>query len=118
MDTSFQVLSPSLQPPFTCALVTGGGGGIGKALSSYLISKGIKVIIAGRIESNLQTTAHEIGAADYYILDTGNTASIPAFILRVMTVHPERDCLINNAGVQRPLEIFKTPTSDFLQKAD
>ncbi|KAL2798461.1 hypothetical protein BJX66DRAFT_334163 [Aspergillus keveii] len=73
--------------PFTCALVTGGGGGIGRALSSYLISK-------------------------------GNTASIPAFVSRVTTEHPELDCLINNAGVQRPLEIFKTPTPEFLQKAD
>ncbi|KAL3443088.1 hypothetical protein BJX65DRAFT_211413 [Aspergillus insuetus] len=104
--------------PFTCALVTGGGGGIGRALSSYLISKGIKVIIAGRTESNLQTTSHEIGATDYYVLDTGNTASIPAFVSRVTTEHPELDCLINNAGVQRPLEIFKTPTPEFLRKAD
>ncbi|KAL4867025.1 hypothetical protein BDV12DRAFT_128097 [Aspergillus spectabilis] len=104
--------------PFTCALVTGGGGGIGKALSSYLISKGVKVLIAGRTESNLKATAQEIGAADYYLLDTGNTPAFPGFVSRVTTEHPELDCLINNAGVQRPLEVFKTPATEFLQKAD
>tara|TARA_R110002003_G_scaffold197_5_gene15365 strand:- start:4452 stop:4592 length:141 start_codon:yes stop_codon:yes gene_type:complete len=39
---------------FKTALVTGGGGGIGKALSQQLIKDGKKVIIAGRTESNLQ----------------------------------------------------------------
>ncbi|KAL4779736.1 hypothetical protein BJX76DRAFT_68979 [Aspergillus varians] len=109
---------PTSDLPFTCALVTGGGGGIGKALSSYLISKGIKVLIAGRTEATLQSTAREIGAADYYVLDTGNTGTIPEFFSRVTSEHPELDCLINNAGVQRPLEIHKTPAQEFLQKAD
>ncbi|KAL3470024.1 putative short-chain dehydrogenases/reductase [Aspergillus californicus] len=104
--------------PFTCALVTGGAGGIGKALSSYLVSKGIKVLIAGRTESKLQSTAREIGAADYYVLDTGNTACIPDFVARLITEHPEIDCLINNAGVQRPLEATKIPPTELLQKAD
>ncbi|KAL4881975.1 hypothetical protein BJY04DRAFT_187778 [Aspergillus karnatakaensis] len=109
---------PESKLPFTCALVTGGGGGIGKALSSYLISKGVKVLIAGRTESNLKATAKEIGAADYYLLDTGVTSAFPEFVSRVTKEHPELDCLINNAGVQRPLEVFKTPTTEFLQKAD
>lgn len=104
--------------PFTCALVTGGGGGIGKAFSAYLVSKGVKVLIAGRTESKLQSAAREIGAAKYYVLDTGNTSSIPDFISRVTSDHPELDCLMNNAGVQRPLEAFKTPKEEYLQKAD
>ncbi|KAI1759372.1 NAD(P)-binding protein [Hypoxylon sp. FL1150] len=103
---------------FKCALVTGGGGGIGKALSEYLISKGKKVIIAGRTESNLQKTAKEIGAAGYYVLDTGAISDIPAFISRIIKDHPELDCLVNNAGVQRPLQVQKQTPEDFLSKAD
>ncbi|OTB06404.1 hypothetical protein M426DRAFT_55203 [Hypoxylon sp. CI-4A] len=105
---------------FKCALVTGGGGGIGKALSEYFISKGKKVIIAGRTESKLQTTAKEIGAAGYYILDTGSIADIPAFIERITKDHPELDCLVNNAGVQRPFQfqVLKQTPEDFLSKAD
>lgn len=101
---------------FSCALVTGGGGGIGKAISQYFIAKGKKVIIAGRTESKLQDTAQKIGAAAYYVLDTGKVADIATFIESVTKEHPELDCLINNAGVQRPLKILDD--QDFLTKAD
>lgn len=101
---------------FTCALVTGGGGGIGKAISQYFISKGKNVIIAGRTESKLRETAQEIGAAAYYVLDTGKVADIPPFLEKITKEHPELDCLVNNAGVQRPLKILDD--QDFLTKAD
>lgn len=103
---------------FSCALVTGGGGGIGKAFSEYLIKKGKKVIIAGRTESNLASTAKEIGATAYYVLDTSATSTFPSFIQKITTEHPEVDCLINNAGVQRPLQVLKNNATDFLEKAD
>ncbi|PHH91483.1 hypothetical protein CDD83_266 [Cordyceps sp. RAO-2017] len=101
---------------FACAVITGGGGGIGKAMAQYFISKGKKVLIAGRTESNLQTTAREIGASGYYVLDTGKTSDIPSFVGKITAEHPDLDCLVNNAGVQRPLDIVKE--SEFLSKAD
>lgn len=101
---------------FQCAVITGGGGGIGKAIAQYFISKGKTVLLAGRTESNLQSAAKEIGAAGYYVLDVGKTADIPAFVERITTDHPELDCLVNNAGVQRPLQILKD--KDFVAKAD
>ncbi|KAI1844878.1 hypothetical protein JX265_009465 [Neoarthrinium moseri] len=111
-------MAPSENMDFKCALVTGGGGGIGKAMSQYFISQGKKVIIAGRTESKLQQTAKEIGAAGYYVLDTGAVSAIPECIQNIVKEHPELDCLVNNAGVQRPLEVLKQDPSDFLQKAD
>ncbi|TVY94312.1 putative oxidoreductase [Lachnellula willkommii] len=100
---------------FNCAIITGGGGGIGKALAEYLISINKKVIIVGRTEKNLAQTAKELGhGTPYYVLDTGDIPSIPSFIKKVLSEHPEVDCLINNAGVQRPLDV-----KDFeLEKAD
>ncbi|KAJ1325839.1 oxidoreductase-like protein [Microdochium nivale] len=103
---------------FKCALVTGGAGGIGRALSEYFISKGVKVILVGRTESNLASTAKDIGAAAYYVLDTGSTKDIPAFVARVIKEHPELDCLVNNAGIQRPLDATKDEAEDFLSRAD
>lgn len=50
----------------------------------------------------------------YYVLDTGVVSSIPSFVQTLTQAHPDLDCLINNAGVQRPLSI---PTLD-LTKAD
>lgn len=104
--------------PFSCALVTGGGGGLGKAIAAYLLGKGIKVIIAGRTESNLRETAQGIGATDYYVLDTGAIAEIPSFIAALTTKYPELDCLVNNAGVQRPLQALNDDPHEFLVKAD
>lgn len=103
---------------FNCALVTGGAGGIGKAIAQYFLSQGKKVIICGRTESKLQGTSQELGGIPYYVLDTGVTTSIPAFIQTLLSEHPEVDCLVNNAGVQRPLSYIDMPAEEFLEKAD
>ncbi|THX89418.1 short-chain dehydrogenase [Aureobasidium pullulans] len=102
---------------FQCALVTGGAGGIGRAIAEYFISEGKKVIICGRTESKLQSTCKEIGA-DYYVLDTGDIKAIPGFIKKITQEHPELDCLVNNAGVQRPLNVNDMSAEEFLEKAD
>ncbi|KAJ4363011.1 hypothetical protein N0V83_010129 [Neocucurbitaria cava] len=103
---------------FKTALVTGGGGGIGKGLARQLIKDGKKVIIAGRTESKLQESAKEIGAAAYYVLDTGDIKNIPGFVKKLIQEHPDVDCLVNNAGVQRPLDVNEMDPDEFLDKAD
>lgn len=47
---------------FNCAIVTGGAGGIGRAIAEYLIEQGKEVILVGRTESNLAQTQKEIKA--------------------------------------------------------
>lgn len=103
---------------FNCALITGGGGGIGKGIAQYFLSKGKKVIICGRTEANLVSTHKELNCAGYYVLDTGDTAQIPAFIKKVTREHPDLDCLVNNAGVQRPLRVLTDEPADLLARAD
>lgn len=103
---------------FHCALVTGGGGGIGRAMAEYFMSKGKKVIICGRTEANLITTHKEIKCAGYYVLDTGDMAKIPDFVTKITKEHPDLDCLVNNAGVQRPLRVLQDDPAEFLAKAD
>lgn len=83
-----------------------------------LISRGKKVIIAGRTESTLKDTSSEIGAAAYYVLDTGDIASIKPFIEKITSEHPDLDCVINNAGVQRPFQVFGPDYEFDLAKAD
>lgn len=103
---------------FKCALITGGGGGIGRAMAEYLMSKGKKVIICGRTEANLKITQAEIKCAGYYVVDTGDVSKVPQFIETITAEHPDLDCLVNNAGVQRPLQVLKDDPADFLSKAD
>lgn len=103
---------------FKCAVITGASGGIGKKMAEWFSSQGKKVILVGRTEETLQKTSQELKNAPYYILDTGKIQDIPAFVKRVTSDHPEVDCLINNAGVQRPLEVAKLEPEEFLEKAD
>lgn len=125
-------MAPIATLDFKCALVTGGGGGLvcrspvlcsqtdiqGKAIAQSLIKRGKKVIIAGRTEDTLKATATEIGAAAYYVLDTGRISAIPAFIDTILGDHPELDCLINNAGVQRPFQVMGPEYEFDLSQAD
>lgn len=99
---------------FNCAIITGGGGGLGLTMAKWIVSQGKSVIIAGRTESKLQDASKKLSNCPYYVLDTGSIPDIAPFCKRVIQEHPEVDCLINNAGVQRPLFL-----TDFdLAKAD
>jgi short-subunit dehydrogenase involved in D-alanine esterification of teichoic acids len=111
-------MTPVSTLSFKCALITGGGGGLGRAMAEHLIAMGKSVIIAGRTEATLKKTASEIGALDYSVLDVSNISSIPAFVKDITAKYPQLDCCINNAGVQIPLQILG-PDYDFdLLKAD
>jgi len=111
-------MAPVSTLSFKCALVTGGGGGIGRGIAEALVSMGKSVIIAGRTEANLKKAAAEIGAKDYFVLDVSKISMIADFVKDVVSKHPELDCVINNAGVQRPFQILG-PDYDFdLTKAD
>lgn len=111
-------MAPIAALSFKCALITGGGGGLGRAMAEMFIGLGKEVIIAGRTEKKLKQTAAEIGAKAYYVLDVSKISSIAEFVKAVVSAHPETDCLINNAGVQRPFQILG-PDYDFdLDKAD
>ena len=98
--------------------MTGGGGGIGRAMCEEFLKEGKKVIICGRTEANLQTASKEMSNCPYYVLDTGDIKAIPAFLEKVTKEHPDLDCLVNNAGVQRPLDVNEMEAKDFLEKAD
>ncbi|KAK5054546.1 hypothetical protein LTR84_001437 [Exophiala bonariae] len=87
-------------------------------MAEALIAMGKSVIIAGRTEASLQRTATDIGAKDYFLLDVSNVPAISCFVEELVSKHPELDCVINNAGVQRPFQILG-PDYDFnLDHAD
>jgi short-subunit dehydrogenase involved in D-alanine esterification of teichoic acids len=111
-------MAPVSTLSFKCALVTGGAGGLGRAMAETLIGIGKEVIIAGRTESSLKQTASEIGAKAYYVLDVSDISSIAPFTKTLLAEHPELDCVINNAGVQRPFQILGPDYGFDLDKAD
>lgn len=115
--------SATIMPPhildFKCALITGSGGGLGFAMAQNLSKRGKKVILAGRTESNLKEAAQKLGGnVPYYVIDTGKIGEIKQHVDKVVKEHPEVDCLINNAGVQRPLEVTKLDLGALDQEID
>ncbi len=90
------------------ALVTGGGTGIGRALTEALAAAGARVVIASRREDVLLRTAEEInlklGAERAFpcVFDIRERRLIDALVSQVIEQHGALDILINNSGLAVP----------------
>jgi NAD(P)-dependent dehydrogenase (short-subunit alcohol dehydrogenase family) len=83
------------------AIVTGAGGGVGKAISKRLSSEGCKVIMLGRDRSKLQKAASEIGNKKNtmtVIADITKEAEVLSAVDQTINSFDKIDILINNAG--------------------
>ncbi|MFC3902325.1 NAD(P)-dependent dehydrogenase, short-chain alcohol dehydrogenase family [Acinetobacter marinus] len=81
------------------ALVTGGGTGIGQAISQTLAKKGFKVVIVGRRLAVLQETAQDYPSIDAVVANVVNSADLDQVIAHVQQKYGQLDVLINNAGI-------------------
>src|SRR5688500_20260143 len=83
------------------AIVTGAGGGVGKAISKRLSSEGCKVTMIGRNRSKLQKAAAEIGNKKNtmtVIADITKEAEVLSAIDQTINSFDKIDILVNNAG--------------------
>jgi 3-oxoacyl-[acyl-carrier protein] reductase len=91
------------------AVVTGGGRGIGAAISTRLAQLGATVVICGRSADTLHATAGRLRAAgaqcETVRCDLTDRSSVEALARRVETTFRRTDILVNNAGVGT----FSTP---------
>ena len=84
------------------AIVTGAGGGVGKAISKRLSSEGCKVIMLGRDRTKLQKAAAEIGNKKNtmtVIADITKEAEVLSALDQTINSFDKIDILINNAGI-------------------
>ncbi len=83
-------------------MVTGGGTGIGKAISETLAKSGARVAIASRNPSHLESAAKEFRDLDHPLLpirmDVRKKEEIQGAIARVLATWGSIDILVNNAG--------------------
>ena len=86
-------------------LLTGGGSGIGRELARRFNALGNHVIVAGRRQEALDETIGGRSAMSALTVDVEDLASLDAFAERVLTVHPDLNVVINNAGVMRHEDI-------------
>lgn len=85
------------------ALVTGGGSGIGKAISELLAEEGATIIISGRRQEPIANLACELRnrglSTAYYVLDISNKDEVSNAIGEITSKFGCIDLLVNNAGI-------------------
>ncbi|OHV77126.1 SDR family oxidoreductase [Rhizobium sp. LCM 4573] len=89
------------------ALVTGGGTGVGRAISRALGSAGYTVVVSGRrvdvLERAVAELAEETGAEFLAVsADVGDPASVRALFDVISDKYGRLDLLVNNAGINVP----------------
>lgn len=88
------------------ALVTGGGGGIGRAVALALAQAGYSVVVAGRRKLSLEATVADglnVGARMLAVTaDVGDPLSVRALFATGKAAFGRLDLLFNNAGLGAP----------------
>jgi NAD(P)-dependent dehydrogenase (short-subunit alcohol dehydrogenase family) len=95
-----------------CAIVTGGGSGIGKAIALKFSDNGAKIVVADINLKAAEKTVFEIKNEGKSALavetDVSNKAQVVELKVRCLKEFGTIDVLVNNAGVMSPL----TPMED------
>lgn len=84
------------------AIVTGGGSGIGEAISKKFAAEGARVIVAGLPDDPVEAVAQEIekqgGIASFYKGDLSVFANAQACVEQAVRMYGKLNILINNAA--------------------
>ena len=80
-------------------LITGGSGGIGRALAERFHARGDTVIVASRRAEILSEVCHANPGMHSIVLDVAEPDSIVEVSARVLAEHPGLNVLVNNAGI-------------------
>ncbi len=85
------------------ALITGGGGGIGRATALIFAREGARLAIADASEEAARETVAQVNAAGGQAMslsgDVTESAAVQAMIEAVVSAYGRLDCAFNNAGI-------------------
>jgi NAD(P)-dependent dehydrogenase (short-subunit alcohol dehydrogenase family) len=96
------------------AIVTGGGSGIGLAITERFIASGIHTVIVGRDEKKLQAAQTQLGERCYPINhDVSDLPTIPSLIKKVIDKFGHIDILVNNAGINMKKDFIEITDEEF-----
>jgi uncharacterized oxidoreductase len=88
-------------------LITGGATGIGFAITSNFVNQGNEVIICGRREEKLREAKEKLPRITIRRCDLSQQAEIEALFHWVTSTFPDLNVLVNNAGIQRTIDLRK-----------
>ncbi|MVT10268.1 SDR family NAD(P)-dependent oxidoreductase [Chitinophaga tropicalis] len=96
------------------AIVTGGGSGIGLAITEKFISEGIDTVIIGRDEEKLSMAKSKLGALCHTVCyDISNLSGIPQLVEGILDNLGQIDILVNNAGINMKKDFVEVTDEDF-----
>jgi NAD(P)-dependent dehydrogenase (short-subunit alcohol dehydrogenase family) len=85
------------------AIITGGGSGIGRAISLAFASEGAIVAVAARTFDRLEEVANDInsrgGTARAIAVDVADEIEVQEMVARTLKEYGRIDILVNNAGI-------------------
>ena len=86
------------------ALITGGGGGIGRATALGFALRGAKVMVVDADATSGQASADIIaqrgGTVGFVQADVTQSASVQDYVRKTMDAYGRIDCFFNNAGIE------------------
>lgn len=98
------------------ALVTGGGSGIGFAITEKFIQQGILTVIVGRDENKLNSAREKLGKLCVpFRFDLTDLAAIPNMVNEVSKQVGHIDILVNNAGINMKKDFSEVSDVEFQQ---
>jgi gluconate 5-dehydrogenase len=105
------------------ALVMGGAGGIGEALSEGLSAQGAKVVISSRKQAVIDEAAAKIQAKTGNEVigitsDVTNEESVAELVRKVVAKYGTIDILVNAMGLNLKRDAFEYPMEDWRQLMD
>ncbi|MDR6850535.1 NAD(P)-dependent dehydrogenase (short-subunit alcohol dehydrogenase family) [Sphingomonas sp. BE123] len=99
------------------AIVTGAGGGLGRAHALYLAAKGARVVVNDLSDTAARDVVAEIGAQGGKALALTGSVTDEAAVARIvgstMDAWGRVDILVNNAGILRDKSFAKMTMDDF-----
>jgi C-7 ketoreductase len=88
------------------AIITGAGTGIGAAVASLLVERGLDVVLVGRRPQPLETVRAELGGRTLVIAaDVGAAATPKLIIEQTLSTFGQLDVIVNNAAIIDPRPI-------------
>jgi len=88
-------------------LITGGASGIGYSIAKYFYKRGNTIIICGRREDRLKQAEQELRGIHTFKCDVANPDDRKALFEYISKNFPKVNILINNAGIQRDIDLTK-----------
>jgi citronellol/citronellal dehydrogenase len=110
LDDAALAVQPTVYAPAALAgqvvLISGGAGGIGRAIAWLCARLGAHVVVAGRNTARLESLASAIVAnelkASSHAIDIREPVAVGGLFDKIWSVHGRLDMLVNSAGGQFP----------------